>query len=116
MKSDTPRSTERSREDILCHRGLTREILRAFFDVYNELGSGFLESVYREAMSIALRARQIPFVREAPLSVWFRGQVVGSFRADFLVADLVLLEFKALPALEPAHTAQVLNYLRATQL
>jgi GxxExxY protein len=48
--------------------------------------------------------------------VSFRGTVVGNFRADFLVADKVLVEFKALPALEPSHTAQVLNYLRATEL
>jgi GxxExxY protein len=67
-------------------------------------------------MSLVLAQNGIRHQRETPLTVSFRGTVVGNFRADFLVADKVLVEFKALPALEPSHTAQVLNYLRATEL
>jgi GxxExxY protein len=100
----------------LRHEALTRQILGTFFEVYNELGGGFLESVYKEAMSLALTQRGISFEREAPLSVSFRGVVVGSFRADLLVGNKVLVEFKALAALDRSHTAQVLNYLRATEL
>jgi GxxExxY protein len=98
------------------HGDLTREIIAVFYDVYNELGHGFLESVYEEAMAIALRQAGLRVDRQVPLEVTFRGEVVGDFRADVVVNRVVILELKAAPALEPAHEAQLLNYLRATEL
>jgi GxxExxY protein len=84
--------------------------------VYKELGHGFLESVYEEAMSIALTQSGLSAERQIPLKVAFRGVVVGDFRADMLVENAVLLELKAGRQLDPSHEAQLLNYLRATEI
>jgi GxxExxY protein len=91
----------------------TGEVIGAFFDVYNELGRGFLESVYRNALSVALDERGIPNRREAPLDVFFHGARVGVFKADLLVADGLVVEIKAAQGIDRAHEAQLLNYLRA---
>jgi GxxExxY protein len=95
------------------HHELTSRIIGVFFEVYNELGFGFLESVYREAMMIALRSKGLSVEKDFPLNVRFRGQVIGEFRADLLVSGAVLAELKAVRSLEAAHEAQTLNYLRA---
>jgi GxxExxY protein len=95
------------------HEDLTRVIIGSFFDVYNELGQGFLESIYKVAMGIALRDQGVQVEREYPLTAHFRGRVVGEFRADLVVNWLVIVELKAVRRLEPAHEAQILNYLRA---
>src|SRR5437016_2155538 len=95
---------------------LTGKIIGVFFGVYNELGSGFLESVYEAAMQIALEAAGLRAGRQIPIDVWFRGQKVGEFRADLLVEDTVILELKAARMLEQVHEAQLLNYLRATEI
>jgi GxxExxY protein len=98
------------------HRELTEGFLGAFFGVYNDLGYGFLESVYGRAMSIALTERGLIAKAQVPLDVIFRGRHVGTFRADLLVNAVVIVELKAARALDPAHEAQLLNYLRATEL
>jgi GxxExxY protein len=98
------------------HQELTQAIIRAFYEVYNELGHGFLESVYEEAMAIALTQSGMQVNRQHPLPVWLRGRQVGDFRADLVVADAVIVELKAARALEPAHEAQLLNYLRASPI
>ena len=95
---------------------LTRAIIGAFFDVYNELGHGFLESVYQEAMAIALRSLGLQVEREFALAVGFRGCVVGEFKADLVVNRTVIVELKAVKTLETVHEAQTLNYLRASCL
>jgi|SRR5271156_2575727 len=100
----------------LLHAGLTEKVLGVFYDVYNELGHGFLESVYEEAMSIALRQAGLRVDRQLPLKVMFRDFLVGDFRADVVVDRAVLLELKAATGLDPAHEAQLLNYLRATEI
>lgn len=98
------------------HRELTEKIIGVFYEVYNELGHGFLESVYQEAMLIALIESGLRAAKRVPTPVWFRGQLVGDFKADILVEGAVLLELKAARALEPVHEAQLLNYLRATDI
>jgi GxxExxY protein len=103
-------------EHGLKHSGLTERIIGVFFEVYNELGCGFLESVYVEALALALADEGLSVQREMPLSVRFRGRIVGQFRADLVVGGAVLVEAKACAALYPVHEAQVLNYLRATVL
>ena len=95
------------------HERLTSSIIGIFYEVYNELGFGFLESVYREAMMIALRSAGLMVEKDFSLQARFRGHVVGAFKADLLVSGAVLLELKAARSLEPAHEAQTLNYLRA---
>jgi GxxExxY protein len=98
------------------HEELTGKIIKIFYDVYNELGYGFLESVYEKAMVIAIRAAGMQAEPQKPIEVWFRGKQVGEFAADILVESLVLLELKAARALDPSHEAQLLNYLRATDV
>ena len=98
----------------LLYEDLTRQILEACFEVSNELGAGFLESVYQRALLIALRQKELQAVGQYPLGVTFRGESVGDFFADILVENLVIVELKAVTALAPEHKAQVINYLKAT--
>jgi GxxExxY protein len=102
--------------DSLRHRRTTQEVLGVFFEVYNELGSGFLESVYRNALSVALDQRGVRNLREVPLDVFFRRARVGFFRADLLVNDCVVVEIKVALTLDRSHEAQLLNYLRASPI
>lgn len=101
--------------DPLSHGELTEKIIGIFYDVYNDLGHGFLESVYEQALAIALDEAGIKFERQLPISVWFRGRQIGDFRADVMVEAKVLLELKAARTIEEAHEKQLLNYLRATE-
>lgn len=102
--------------DLLKHRELTDLIIGTFYEVYNELGFGFLESVYEEAMMIALQARNLKAKQQTPISVWFRGKIVGNFTADLVIENAIIIELKAVRTLEEVHKAQLLNYLRATDV
>jgi GxxExxY protein len=87
-----------------------------FYDVYNELGHGFLESVYHRSLALALESIGLNIASKVAIPVWFRGNKVGRFEADILVEGCVLLELKAVRALNSSHRAQLLNYLRATDI
>jgi GxxExxY protein len=100
----------------LKHHELTEKIIGVFYDVYNELGHGFLESVYEQALTFALNHAGMRVERQIVVSVWFRGQQIGDFRADVLVDGKVLLELKAARTIDQAHEKQLLNYLRATDI
>jgi GxxExxY protein len=100
----------------LKHKELTETIIGVFYEVYNELGHGFLESVYERAFEVALASKGLEVLRQIDVPVWFRGQKVGDFVADVLVNKSVLLELKATRTLDSAHEAQMLNYLRATEI
>ena len=100
----------------LIHGRLTNRILRSFFDVYNELGTGFLETVYRAALARALRDAGLQVVVDWPIEVHFRGEIVGRFQGDVVVENQVILELKAIRTILPEHHAQLINYLRATRL
>jgi GxxExxY protein len=98
------------------HSEVTRRIISVFFQVYNELGHGFLESVYAKSLQIALVSLGIKAHLKIEVPVSFRGKNVGTFEADMLVENCVLVELKAVRALDKAHEAQLLNYLRATEI
>ena len=100
----------------LLHVDLTDRIIGEFYDVFNELGHGFVESVYEEAMVIALRAAGLRVDRQVLVTVYFRGQVVGMLKADLVVECRVVVELKASRAIDSAHEAQLINYMRATEL
>ncbi len=93
---------------------ITEQIIGCAFEVINELGAGFLESVYERAMDIALREKGLGTQCQQPIRVHFRGQTVGEFFADLLVEGCVIMELKAVKAIAPEHQAQVINYLKAT--
>ena len=99
----------------LKYADLTEAIIGSFYDVYHELGHGFLESVYREALAAALARKGMRAEREKTVQVSFRGNVVGIFRTDLVVNDKVILELKTARAIDSAHEAQLLNYLKATE-
>jgi len=100
----------------LKHSDLTDKIIGVFYDVYNELGYGFLESTYAQAMVVALEEAGLTTAREVPVPVWFRGKKVGQYFADLVVDGTILLELKAARTVEAAHEAQLLHYLRATEI
>ena len=100
----------------LRHFGLTQRIIAVFYEVYNELGHGFLESVYQESLILALKDVGLTAQSPIEIPVWFRGHQVGKFEGDVLVEKCVLLELKAARTLDSSHKAQLLNYLRATEI
>ena len=97
------------------HEELTKKIIGCCFEVINELGAGFLESVYEKSLVIALRDKGVNAVNQSPVRVYFRNECVGEFFADVLVEDEIIVELKATKALSPEHKAQVINYLKASE-
>jgi GxxExxY protein len=100
----------------LKHAELTEKIIGVFYDVYNELGYGFLESVYQESLVIALPESRLTTERQVPVPVWLRGHEIGKFKGDILVEGTVLLELKSVRTLEALHEAQLLHYLKSTEI
>jgi GxxExxY protein len=95
---------------------LSGRIIAAAIDVHKELGPGFLESVYQRAMEVALEHRGIPFERQKEITVCFESVDVGVHRLDLVVEEEIIVELKAVKALEDTHFAQLKSYLRATDL
>jgi GxxExxY protein len=98
----------------LQHAGLSGQILEAFYDVYGCLKWGFPERFYQRAMGMALTDLGIPWAREVPAKVSYRGREVGVFRLDLVVAETVVVECKVAPRISSAHHAQLLGYLKST--
>lgn len=101
---------------VLIDADLTDRVIGIFYAVYNELGQGFLESVYENALAIALRENGLIVQQQACLTVRFREQIVGDFKVDLLVSERLIIELKAVTQLMPAHEAQLVNYLKASGL
>ncbi len=97
-------------------KALTETIIRIYYRVYNKLGYGFLEKVYESAMMIEFRKEGIPALSQSPIKVIYEEEVVGEYYADILVDDKVIVEIKATRALALEHEAQLLNYLKATDV
>ena len=98
----------------MIHEEFTKQIIGCALEVINELGAGFLASVYQNALRLALEQKGMTVACQHPVGVLFRGQPVGSFYADLLVGGAVIVELKAVKAILPEHQAQVINYLKAT--
>lgn len=98
------------------HDPLTEVVIGLVFKMANCLGSGFLEKVYENALAFELQGAGVAFEQQVPITVFYKDQVVGSYVADLVIAGRLLVELKACRALEEAHTAQCLNYLKATAL
>jgi GxxExxY protein len=96
------------------HAAVTEHVIGCAFEVHRELGAGFLEQVYENALAICLRDRGLRVEQQHGIDVRFRNQIVGEYRADLLVESVVIVEIKAQSALAAQHEAQLLNYLRAT--
>jgi len=99
----------------MLHKELTGEILKTFYDVYNELGYGFLERVYQNALFIELQSRGFSVEAHKRISVYYKDIVVGEYIADIIVNDKVILELKACECLTEQFEYQLLNYLKSTR-
>ena len=100
----------------LKYEDLTGKIIQAFYKVYNELGYGFLEKVYEKALALELESMGLRVGRQRPIKVYYLGRQVGDYYADLMVEGLVIIELKCAEALCEAHEAQLLNYLKATEI
>ena len=100
----------------LLHKGTTGKIIEAFYYVYNELGYGFLKKVYENALVIVLKHYGCSVAQQVPVKVYFEGQLVGDYYADLVVNGCVIVELKAAESISEAHEAQLVNYLRATNM
>ena len=102
---------------MLLYEDETQEIISAFYEVYNNLGGGFLENVYQDALSIEFKSRNIPFEKESKMNIYYKNQLLDRYYfADFKCYDKIIIETKSVSNLAPEHTAQVLNYLKATNI
>lgn len=101
---------------IMLYKELTGKILEAGFEVSNQLGIGFIESIYRKSLVIALEQKGLKAEQEVSLNVNFRNNLVGEFYADIVVEDKVIIELKTVKNFVNEHFAQLINYLKATEI
>lgn len=95
---------------------ITEIIIGCSFEVYNKRGSGFLEKVYENALRIELLKKGLSVVQQAPITVWYEGQVIGDYIADLWVEDRIIVELKAVQSLSKENEVQLVNYLTATKI
>jgi len=98
----------------LLHEELTDVIIKTFYEVYNELGYGFLERVYLNSLYLELKSKGLNIEAQRKIQVYYKGTEVGDYYADLIVENLVILELKAADSISPAFENQILNYLRGT--
>ena len=96
------------------HHKLSEDIIKVFYRVYNALGYGFLEKVYENSMMIGFQKEGLPAVQQSPIDVTYENEIVGQYFADIVVDEKIIVEIKARKCLVPEDTAQLLNYLKAT--
>jgi GxxExxY protein len=102
--------------DTYLHSDLTEKIIKAYYKVYNTLGYGFLEKVYENSMLIELRKMGLNAHKQLAINVYYEGELVGEYKADIIIVDKVILELKASESLCEQDEAQLVNYLRATEI
>ncbi|MCK4661860.1 MAG: GxxExxY protein [Bacteroidales bacterium] len=98
------------------HTDVTSKILKAYFNVFNQLGYGFLEKVYENAMLIELKSFGLICEKQKPIRVYYNEQLVGDYYADIIVENKVIIELKAVENIVPEHEVQLVNYLKATEI
>ncbi len=102
--------------DTYLHSEITEQIIKAFYKVYNTLGYGFLEKVYEKAIMIELRKMGLNAQRQVEIKVFYEGEIIGDYKADIIVVGKVILELKAAESVCEENEAQLLNYLKATEI
>jgi GxxExxY protein len=98
------------------YKEVTENIIKIFYKVYNKLGYGFLEKVYENAMMIEFKKEGIPVAAQSPIRVYYADEIIGEYFADILVDNKVIVEIKAAKSLAAENEAQLLNYLKATDI
>ncbi len=114
-RTDTDKRTDRAERELR-EEALTRKIIGAALEVRHSLGGGFLEKLYENALAIELRAAGLVAEQQKPITVHYKGQVIGQYAADIVVENKVIVELKCVDVFTDVHGAQMLNYLRATGL
>ncbi|HDL02112.1 MAG TPA: GxxExxY protein [candidate division Zixibacteria bacterium] len=99
---------------VFLYKELTDKAIKCFYKVYDELGTGFLESVYEKSLMIELKDIGLNSINQKSLNVYYKNQLVGDFKADIIVEDKIIIEIKAVSKLTVQHEAQLINYLKAT--
>ena len=115
METRTNTNGARTNTNLL-HKDLVYRVISCFLRVYDRLGFGFLESVYRNALAFEFERAGIAFEREVAIEVWDLGRKVGHFRADFVVEGVIIAEVKATKEIDEADNKQLLNYLRGSAM
>jgi GxxExxY protein len=105
-----------SKSDNYKHSEITDKIIRAYYNVYNSLGFGFLEKVYENAMHIELKSMGLLVERQRKIKVYYEGTEVGEYFADLAVNECVIIELKAAESICEEHEFQLINYLKATEM
>jgi GxxExxY protein len=100
----------------LLHKEITDKIIEAYYNVYNELGYGFLEKVYENALFVELSDMDMHVVKQKPIKVYYEGEEVGEYFADLCIENSVIVELKAAESLCDEHEFQLINYLKATEI
>ena len=100
----------------LLHKKITDDILKVYYDIYNQLGYGFLEKVYQNSMYLELKSKGYKVEAQKQIKVYFKNQLVGEYYADLLTEDKIIIELKACELLMNVHIAQLMNYLKATEI
>ena len=98
------------------HKSITEDILKVYYDIYNQLGYGFLEKVYQNAMFFELRNKGYDVKAQSPIKVYLKGQLIGEYYADLIIDNKIIVELKACELLMSVHIAQLMNYLKATEV
>jgi GxxExxY protein len=102
--------------DNFKHKFITEKILKAYYNVYNSLGFGFLEKVYEKALLIELQELGLTVESQKQISVYYKHKLVGNYFADIIVEEKVILELKAAEFLFSSHSSQLYNYLKSTEI
>ena len=98
------------------YKEITEKIIKAAYTIHNELGYGFLEKVYKNALVLEIRSAGLIAVSERPIEIFYRNQIIGEYFADIIVENKIIVEVKAFKEIIPVHEVQLLNYLKATGL
>lgn len=113
---ETTNKTRQIRKSDLLYPELSYEILNVLFEIYKQLGSGYLEKVYQKAVATELQKRKIKFQEQLPATVKMNGQILAKYYLDFLIDDVVVLEIKKDKNFSRTHITQVHSYLKSTYL
>ena len=100
----------------MLHEELSNKVIGAFYTVYNELGYGYLEKVFENALRIELKKAGLQVEQQKKIDVYYESEIVGEYYADLVVNGLIILELKAADLLAPEHEAQLINYLKGTKM
>jgi GxxExxY protein len=100
----------------LLHKEKSKSILKVFYDIYNQLGYGFLEKIYQNAMYFELKSQGYKVEAQKQIKVYFKDQLVGEYYADLVIDDVIIIELKACEYLLNSHIAQLMNYLKSTKM